>query len=737
VQARRESWRRATLPHPPPGTAPLAPTRDTTEHDVLALAFALALNSTQLPQRAASDTGRVRADSLASDSLRARRTQRLESVQVTAIRGGGAQLSARTLDRAELERGYVGQETPILLQAAPGINAYSESGSASNYSYMRLRGIDQTRINITLDGIPLNEPEDEGLFFSNFPDFANSIASVQVQRGVGSSTHGVASYAGSVNFESVPVATVARGGELQLTRGAYNTSRGSAELQSGLTSGGLAGYLRASVQRTDGYRFNSGNRSNSFFASGGWFGARDVLKATVLAGISSNEQAYLASPLSVLRDNPRDNPYGNSRASAVDDRFHEDLVSLAWTHALTPSLSAATTVYGFDAGGWYDVPGTNGNADAWNYNLHSRWGGVISALDWSGETATASVGVHASRYRREHWLLTRPELAARLYDNSGYKGEQSAFAKGSLTRGRATLFGDLQLRLVQFRYQPTDGSGVPPASVRWTFFNPKAGISLRVSDGVVAYASVGMNGREPTRADMFAGADDVDSVGARSLLPLTRVRPESVRDVEAGLTWRHGTLQAQANAFLMQFHDEIAPIGEINEIGYVLRKNVARSVRQGVEGDLAWQASPRVRLVATASVTDARIRDYRDDATGAVFHDVTALMSPRFITGHGVHSDIASWLSLDLDGRYTSRMMLTNTNDPRFVVPDSWYADAGLDLRVAQQSVLVQLRNMFDRRVYTGGYPGPAVGSADPAALEPYYYTLAPRNVTINVRLAF
>lgn len=121
---------------------------------------------------------------------------------------------------------------------------------------MRLRGIDQTRINITLDGIPLNEPEDQGLFFSNFPDFANSIASVQVQRGVGSSSHGVAAYAGSVNFESVPIAVAQRGGEVQLTRGSYNTSRGSAVYQTGLGRSGLAGYARVSGQSTEGYRFN-------------------------------------------------------------------------------------------------------------------------------------------------------------------------------------------------------------------------------------------------------------------------------------------------------------------------------------------------------------------------------------------------------------------------------------------------------------------------------------------------
>ena len=699
---------------------------------MLVLAFSFALQAAS-----PADTTHARADTLAADSLRARRAQRLESVQVTAIRGGSAPISEKTLERADIQRRYAGQETPILLQAAPGITAYSESGSASNYSYMRLRGIDQTRINITLDGIPMNEPEDQGLFFSNFPDFANSIASVQIQRGVGSSTPGVASYAGSVNFQSVPVASVAPGGELQLTRGAYRTSRLSATLQSGFTPSGFAGYVRASGQRTDGYRFNSGNRSRSAFASGGWFGARDIVKATVLAGISSNEQAYLASPLSVLRQNPRDNPYGNSPASAVGDRFHQNLASEAWTHALSASLSLATTAYGFDAGGWYDVPGTTGLGDAYNYNLHSRWGGIISALDWTGEAATASFGLHLARYHREHWLYIRPDLETRLYSNVGYKGEQSAFAKGSVTRGRTTLFGDLQLRLSQFRYQPTESSGVSPASVRWSFLNPKAGVSVRISKRLVAYASAGINGREPTRADMFAGADDVDSVTARSVLPLTRVHPESVRDVETGVTWQGGKVKAQANLFLMQFRDEIAPIGEINQIGYILRKNVARSVRRGMEGDLTWRAMPRVTVLATASLTDARIQNYRDDATSAVFHNVTALLTPKFTSGHGIRSDLASWLSLDVDGRYSSRMMLTNTNDARFVVPASWYADTGITFRLARHSVLVQLRNVFDQRVYTGGYPGPAIEGPDRSAMEPYYYTLAPRNLTVNARLVF
>ena len=702
---------------------------------MLALAFLVALQA--VPQPPSIDTLRTRADSLAADSLRAQRAQRLESVQVVAIRGGAAPISEKTLRRGDIQRRYTGQETPVLLQLAPGITAYSESGSASNYSYMRMRGIDQTRINITLDGIPLNEPEDQGLFFSNFPDFANSVASVQVQRGVGSSTHGVASYAGSVNFESVPIGGVSRGGELQLTRGSYNTSRASGSVQSGLTRRGLAGYARGSVQRTEGYRFNSGNRSHSWFGSGGWFGTRDVIKGTVLAGVSSNDQAYLASPLSVLRENPRDNPYGNTDESAVTDRFHETLVSAAWTRAVSERLTMATTAYGFDAGGWFDVPAASGDPDeASNYNLHSRWGGIIGALDWAGRSTTASLGFHVASYHRDHWLYARPDLRTRLYSNRGYKDEQSVFAKGSLTTGIATWFGDAQVRLARFRYRPTEGSGVDPAMVRWSFINPKVGVSIRASDRMTAYASAGMNGREPTRADLFAGADDVDSVQARSVLPLTRVRAESVRDLEAGLSWRGAAIEAQANVFLMHFRDEIAPIGGINEIGYVLRKNVPRSLRRGLEGDVTWRASSWVTVLATAAVTDARIAEYRDDGTGETYHDVRALMTPIFVSGHGIHSDPTSWLSLDIDGRYTSRMMLTNTGDDRFTVPPSWYADAGLTLRAGRHSVLVQLRNVLDRRVYTGGYPGPAA-SGDPDAMEPYYYTLAPRNLSVNARLTF
>ncbi|HEX2718948.1 MAG TPA: TonB-dependent receptor plug domain-containing protein, partial [Gemmatimonadaceae bacterium] len=288
----------------------------------------------------------IPADSARMPDDSTRRAQRLEAVQVTATRGGAAApVAASIVTKAQIERRYGGEETPLLLARQPSLTAYSENGAASNYSYMRLRGMSQNRINISLDGVPLNEPEDQDLYFSNFPDFANSVESVRIQRGVGTSTHGSASYAGAVSFESIAIGAVKRGGELQVGRGSFNTTRGSAEYQTGLV-GGFAGYGRASAQQTDGYRENSGNRSRSFFASGGWFGARDVVKLTAIGGISANELAYLAVPASELRSDRRANPLG----AGENDLFHQQMLSLAWTRTLSERTTVATTVYGFDAG---------------------------------------------------------------------------------------------------------------------------------------------------------------------------------------------------------------------------------------------------------------------------------------------------------------------------------------------------------------------------------------------------
>ena len=297
----------------------------------------------------------------------------LETVVVKAVRATLATPAAQsTITRDDIAKTFTGQDAPNFLNTMPSMTSYSDAGGYSGYSYLRLRGIDQTRINITLDGVPLNDPEDQVLYFSNVPDFLNSIQSVQVQRGVGSSTFGTASYAGSMNFQSVPLATTPRGGDVELTGGSFNTMNASAQYATGVSDDGWAGYARVSKLHTDGYREHSGNDSQSAFASGGWFGVRDAVKFTGFDGVSGTREAYVAASEADLAVDRRVNPLSD----AEGDRFHQEMASLPYSHAFLNGATLTATAYRNSAAGAFDV--MYDPTEIHNFYLAHVWYGVLS-----------------------------------------------------------------------------------------------------------------------------------------------------------------------------------------------------------------------------------------------------------------------------------------------------------------------------------------------------------------------
>ena len=187
---------------------------------------------------------------------------------------------------------------------------------------------------------------------------------------------------------------------------------------------------------------------------------------------------------------------------------------------------------------------------------------------------TLDGGAHGMTYSKDHEFDDRPDLQYPGYSNTGFKTEASTFAKASLTLGATALFADVQLRTAEFRYRPTEGYGLGEVSQRWTFVNPKVGLTVRASPAVSLFASYGTTGREPTRGDLFAGADDVTPDDAPALLPLTRVRPEHVNDLETGATLSLSRLRLSITAFDMRFRDEIARTGATTPLGYDIRANV-------------------------------------------------------------------------------------------------------------------------------------------------------------------
>jgi iron complex outermembrane receptor protein len=686
---------------------------------IFALAAVALLVATQ---SADAQDRRTKADSAAA---RADSTTPLERVIVNAIRGSGAPpVSASTISRSTIQRRNFGQDVPLLLQgAAPSLTAYAESGTNWGYSYLRLRGIDQSRINITMDGVPLNDPEDQVLYFADFPDLSSSLQSVQVQRGVGTSSAGTASFAGSVNFETTSLATRARGGEAQLQLGSFGARRAMVSYSSGLSPSRFAATARLSAQQTNGYRYHSGVSGYSGFASAGYFGDRDVLKVTATAGLMRDTLSYLAERAVDLAANRRI----NSLAPNELDHFGEQLASVAYTRLLNGATSLSTTAYRLSSAGNYDVAISH---DLYNFVLDFVTYGFTSALHREQGNLKLDAGVNASTYARDHQAAIRPALSSLLYDNTGHKQEVSAFAKGALARGQTTWFGDVQLRRPHFRYEPSAASGVGERDISWLFVNPKVGVTVQGNDRVRYYASYGVTTREPTRSDMFAGADDMDTTNVASIGDLSRVKPERVYNGEVGATVQTGALQMSANLYSMEFRHEIAKIGALSLTGSALRRNVGQSYRRGIEFDANWRPTARLTLGGNATFSMNRIKSYTDSSgeTPVTYANVQPLLTPRVLSSQRAEYTFTRNVTFALEGRYQSRSNLTNTDNTALVLPDFYVLDGSLRFNVAGQSLVVRGANLGDTKKFSSGYDngdGPA------------YYILSPRSVFVTAQIVF
>jgi iron complex outermembrane receptor protein len=654
-------------------------------------------------------------------------THTLEAVTVSAIRGGAREppISSTTLSKTEIESRTFGQDVPLLLQGVPSLTSYAETANYWGYSYLRIRGIDQSRINFTIDGIPLNDPEDQVLYFTDFPDLTNSIGSIQVQRGVGTSAPGTASYGGSINFQTIPVATSRSSAQLQAQGGSFGSERGSAEYASGLTTAGLAFYGRASALQSAGFRRHSGTEGRSGFFSVARVGARDILKFTATAGLFSDTLAYYGATEAELAVDRRFNPL---RPDEVD-HFGEQIAALSYTRDLGGGASAATSIYRISAKGNYDVcisACDQPQGDLWNFHLDFAWYGATTTWTLDRDRLHLNVGANANTYARDHYAYDRPDFSKALYFNTGHKDDVSAFGKVAYDVGIVTLFGDVQARHARFRYAPDANAGIPSTAIAWTFRNPKLGATARFARALNAYASYGLNSREPARSDMLAGFDNLDTSNAAFVGPLSRVRPERAHDFEAGLHYRAQRWSVDANAFAMEFRNEILPVGQLSYIGTPLRTNVRASWRRGVEMDFSASPARILTLGLTGTAMRGRITDFTDESTGQSYRNVEPLLTPRFTSSQRARLTVTPELSFTLTGRYWSRAYLNNTDDPALTLPAYHTADVSFDWQRSRAWVTLYVNNVTNSRAYASGHV---------SGTDARYYVLPPLNAFLLLRI--
>jgi iron complex outermembrane recepter protein len=667
-----------------------------------------------------------------------------EEVVVQAVRAEERTPVTKTdIEGEEIQLVNRGQEMPFLLGPSPSVNFQSDSGLAAGYTYFTIRGITQTRLNITLDGVPLQDPEDQALYFSDFGDFASVVDSVQVQRGVGTSSVGSASYGGSVNFASVSPSDK-RGLQAQLGGGSWGTGRATVAADSGLLGGAWGLYARLSGETTDGFKEHSGVDQGTVYYGATRSGARSLFKLFGFSGRERTQLAYLATDEATLETHLR----ANALAPEEKDRFGQDFVQAQYTHLLGSATTLMAQAYYNGAQGWFRIWDA-GREKLQQYGLDGHFVGlVLGATHHSGRLGL-NWGAHANDFTRDHYMDVVG--GSRAYLNTGTKNEYNTFLKATWDAGRARLWADAQVRHARFEYRGDQ----PLGAVSWTFFNPKAGVRFDPSPTVALYASVGRMGREPARSDMLNGEDN-----ASVPYDLRAVEPERVVDGEGGVEVRRGGFVGRVNVYAMEFDNEIALTGELSEIGLPVRRNAGRSHRRGIELDLSWSASPHWRLGATAGLSRNRIEawtQYYDvyDEGGAwvesvpvVHRDVPPLLTPSAILNGSVGWTPSRDFGLLVSGRWVDHAQLDNTGNTSYRTP-SWF---DLDLQASislgrwvkrgEPRIRLQATNLLDdHRLWPSGYSYLyfARGAAGQDTLEGtrYYYPLATRSVFVTLDVRF
>lgn len=584
----------------------------------------------------------------------------LREAEVSALRAGDRAPFAKTVvTREELQRINTGVDLPYLLELQPSVVSTSDGGTGIGYTYMRIRGSDATRTNITLNGVPFNDPESQGAFLVNMPDIASSAEDIEIQRGVGTSTNGPAAFGASINLRTTSVKPDAWG-LVSASGGSFNTQRYSVSAGTGLLGAEDGSKfsldMRLSSITSDGYVDRATADLKSYFLQGAWESAsrRSSLRFITFRGKEVTYQAWAGVDPAIIDTNRTYNPY--SYENEVDD-YDQAHYQLLFDQRISDKASLNITLFRIVGQGFFEqfreadglstygiAPAViNGDTITTTDIIRRRW--LDNSLIGANISTDIKLGVHRlvlggnySHFANDHfgeviWARYAGDLNIRdrYYDNDARKTDANAFAKLTYAiNERVDMYGDAQVRQVDYSFLGfnRDLENITQR-VAYTFFNPKAGVLWRVHEGGRAYASFAVANREPNRNDLEETTPDSRPSGERLL------------DYELGYERRSGRFSAGVNAYYMDYTDQLVLTGELNDVGAALRTNVASSYRAGVELMFAVQPMLRLTWRANATFSSNKVNDFTEyvddwDTWGqrAIAHGTTDLaFSPAVIAG--------------------------------------------------------------------------------------------------------
>lgn len=539
----------------------------------------------------------------------------ISEITVTSVRANDRSAVAYSnVNKEDIEQRNMGQDIPYLLALTPGFVATSDAGTGIGYTGFRIRGTDANRTNITVNGVPLNDAESHGTFFVNMPDFASSLSSMQVQRGVGTSTNGAAAFGASINMQTEGL-NVKPYAEISSTYGSFNTNKNTLKAGTGLLHNKFAFDARLSNVKSDGYIDRAWVDMKSYYFSAGYYGEKSTVKFLTFGGNEKTYQAWNGVDSEIMKTNRTYNELGEYQDNAGNTQYYDNQTDnyaqthyqLHWLQTLNSHLNFNATAHLTRGLGYYEdyktgrkykeyglIPDTVAGVALKKTDLvRQKWldnyfYGITYGLNYDTDRMNLSVGGAVNRYDGDHygkvkWVRNANQLdmSKEWYRNNGVKDDANVYAKLNMeTFEKLFASVDLQYRYIHYQMAGTDDKYDEDNDVmrditnmyEYHFFNPKFGLTYMPDKNNSVYASYSVSNREPNRNNYTERAKNE-----------AEPRPERLFDVEAGYRYQSSKVAVGANLFFMDYKDQLILTGKISEIGELLTTNISDSYRAGLE----------------------------------------------------------------------------------------------------------------------------------------------------------
>ena len=650
----------------------------------------------------------------------------LDEVTVNSVRArDNSPLPFVNISKKDLEKTNLAQDIPTLLKNTPSVITTSFPGAGIGYSSIRVRGSDPSRVNVTINGVPYNDSESMGVWWVNLPDFASSIESIQIQRGVGTSTNGSAAFGGSLNIQTNAASDIASF-EINNTLGSFSTIKNSVGFSTGFINDKFELSGRLSRIKSGGYIDRSGSKLRSYFLQGVYKDSNTLLKLLNFAGHELTDQAWFGIDASTLESNRKYNPAGEyydkngniQYYNNQDEDYKQDHYQIHWNQSYENGwISNFGLHYTYGRGYYesYNLAFDSNSSD----NIDRRWldnnfYGLIFSLNDKSDNYNAIVGGSYNKYEGQHfgeylWYADSNKLnnyKEKFYDDYGNKSEFNFYAKlDYYLSQRLLIYGDLQYRKINYNASITPYSvilgyveeGYDMIDKKFNFFNPKIGLFYNKNEDNQLYISYARAQREPTRADYANGSPN----------------PEKLHDFELGWRRTFSSFSINLNAFYMLYDDQLVLTGERDINGYEIRTNVGESYRLGLEVDSKLYINSSLNIESNFSISENKNKNLFFSFDGELrnYGNTDIAYSPNFIANNIINISPSDKTLVSLRSNYVSEQFFAQINSPISKLDSFFINDINVVHEVLMPNYADELKikllinNIFDVK-YTsyGGY---------------------------------